>query len=269
MIWDVDPVLIKLGPIEIRYYGLCFATGFFIAFNYVKKRFEAANFTNKEIDSVLNYMLIGTIIGARLGHCLFYQPDYYLSNPFEILKVWEGGLASHGGFTGVLVATFLYLKKWKKMSFFWLIETMAAPIVFVGGMIRIGNLMNSEIIGRITDVPWALKFVRVDSFLRHPTQVYEALAYFSIALTIHILHKKFISTHKWPAGRGLGIVFVLAFVFRLFVEQFKVEQVSFEQDMTLNMGQILSFPFIALGIYFITGHQVRTKFWNFLTKPLK
>lgn len=269
MIWNIDPVLIKLGPIEIRYYGLCFALGFYFAFNFAKKRFKAAGFPDKEIDSILNFMLAGTIIGARLGHCLFYQPDYYLSNPLEILKVWEGGLASHGGFLGVLIATFLYLKKWKRKSFFWLIEMMMAPIVFVGGMIRLGNLMNSEILGKITDVPWAFRFVRVDNYLRHPTPIYESLGYFSISVTMYFLYKKYIVTNKWPPGRGLGVVFVLCFVFRIFIEQFKIEQVRFEQDMTFNMGQILSVPFILLGVYFITGHQNKLKFWNFLTKPLK
>ncbi|MCT4641973.1 MAG: prolipoprotein diacylglyceryl transferase [Bacteriovoracaceae bacterium] len=269
MIWDIDPVLLKLGPIEIRYYGLFFALGFLVAFTYTKKIFLAHGFKAKEVDSILNYMIAGTVIGARLGHCLFYQPDYYLANPLAILKVWEGGLASHGGFAGVLIATFLYLKKWKRMSFFWLIEVMMAPIMFVAGMIRLGNLMNSEILGRITDIPWAFKFVRYDSFYRHPTPIYESLGYFSISLIMFILYKKYIEQGKWPSGRGLGVVFVLSFSFRFFIEFFKIEQVAFERGMSINMGQYLSIPFIILGLYFISGHQNKVRFFNFLTKPLK
>lgn len=267
MVWDVDPTLLKIGSLEIRYYGVFFALGFFLAFNFVKTSFKEAGFSEKAIDSILNHMLVGTVIGARLGHCLFYQPDYYLSHPIDIIKVWEGGLASHGGFLGVLIAAYFFARKWKRRSFFWVIETCAAPIMFVAGMIRLGNLMNSEILGKVTDVPWAFRFVRVDNFLRHPTPIYEALGYFSISLIMYILYRKYIITNKWPSGRGLGVVFVLSFLFRMFVEQFKIEQVAFERTMTLNMGQWLSIPFILIGIYLITGHQAHVKYWNFLTKP--
>lgn len=185
MVWNVDPVIFQIGGFGLRYYPLCFIIGFTVGYLYTEKRFLANGFTKEQVDSMLTHLILGTIIGARLGHCLFYEPEYYLSNPILILKVWQGGLASHGGIAGILTAIYLYLRKWKSMSFFWLVETMIPPIMFTLGMIRIGNFFNSEIIGKITDVPWAVIFERVDPNPRHPSQIYEAIGYFAIAAIMY------------------------------------------------------------------------------------
>ncbi len=268
MVWDVDPAIFKLGGFELRYYPLCFIFGFLLGQKYATPRFLKEGFEKKHVESVVTHLIIGTVIGARLGHCLFYEPEYYLSRPWEILMVWKGGLASHGGFTGVMVSLYFYLKKWKKMTFFWLVETLTPAIMFVAGLIRIGNLFNSEIVGKVTDVPWAFVFTKVDPNLRHPTQIYESIGYFSISAIMYYFCNKYVGTKKWPPGRALGLVFIISFTFRFFIEFFKIDQVAFEQGMSINMGQWLSVPFVLAGIYLMTGHQNKLKIFDPLTKPL-
>jgi prolipoprotein diacylglyceryl transferase len=193
-------------------------------------------------------MLLGCIIGARLGHCLFYEPGYYLSQPLEILKVWNGGLASHGGFLGVMISVWLFNRKAsKKIDYVWLLDLVAAPSLITGSYIRIGNLMNSEIIGKPTDVPWAFIFKKVDNIPRHPAQLYEAFGYFTISLIVFYLYKKY---HQvWPKGRFVGIILTGGMGWRFFTEFFKENQVAFEQGMLLNMGQILSILMLIIGIF--------------------
>lgn len=245
--WNVDPEILKIGPLAVRYYSLAFVIGFFLGekytFSITSKKF---NWTEKQMSACLFYLLAGTFIGARLGHVLFYSPDYYLSNPLEIIQVWKGGLASHGGYAGVLIAIWLYIKKYKNITFLALMDILAAPCLFTGGLIRIGNLMNSEILGHRTDVPWAFIFERIDLIPRHPSQIYEFLGYFSISIILYVLYKKFGDT--WAKGRILGFAMWISFAFRIFVESFKENQVQFENDMFINMGQALSIPFIIIGL---------------------
>jgi prolipoprotein diacylglyceryl transferase len=245
--WDVDPEIFRVGPIAIRYYSLGFVLAFILGEKYVfgitSKKY---NWSSKEMSSYLTYLIAGTFIGARFGHVLFYQPDYYLSNPIEIFQVWKGGLASHGGYVGVLLAVWLYIKKFKNISYLASMDIVAAPALFAGSLIRLGNLMNSEIIGHQTDVPWAFVFKRVDLIPRHPSQIYEFMGYFSIAVFLWFLYKRFGDT--WKEGRILGFAMWVSFLFRAFVETFKENQVMFENDMTFNMGQLLSVPFIIIGL---------------------
>lgn len=247
MIWDVDPEIFRIGPLAVRYYSLAFVIGFFLGEKYVGNILKTKHgFDEKQVSALLFYMLGGTFIGARLGHVLFYQPDYYLSNPLEIIQVWKGGLASHGGYAGILLSIFLYLKKYKNITFLQLMDIVAAPCLFVGSLIRLGNLMNSEILGSPSDVPWAFVFRRIDLIPRHPTQIYESIGYFTVAVILYFLYHKFNET--WKSGRVLGFAMWLSFLFRFFIEYFKENQVAFENSMFVNMGQVLSIPFIVFGI---------------------
>ncbi len=248
MNWNVDPEIFRIGSFAVRWYGLMFVIGFLIGERYAVWAYKRKGLEEKDVSKLVTYVLLGTILGARLGHCLFYEPDYYLSNPLSILKIWEGGLASHGGYLGIFLTIYLYMKAMKgKMNFLWLMDMVAAPALLTGAFIRLGNLMNSEILGRPADVPWAMVFKKVDNISRHPTQIYEALGYLSSAVLLAILFKKY--DGKWAEGRVWGVSLMYSFVFRFFVEFFKENQTSFENGLVLNMGQFLSIPFVAFGLY--------------------
>lgn len=254
--WDMDPVMFSadftlpvLGEIHlaIRYYGLLFALGFVLGYSLMLRFFKKEGLDVELLDKLSTYMIIATIVGARLGHVLFYQPDYYFANPSEILKIWNGGLASHGAAIAIPIALWLFSRKTQR-SFMWTIDRIVIVVALAGALIRTGNLMNSEIYGNPTDVPWAFIFSRSDSLLlpRHPTQIYEALAYLAIFAFLYFYYNK--ENFKPKQGVLLGWFFTLVFGFRFFVEFFKANQVGFENDLTLNMGQILSIPFVIMGI---------------------
>jgi prolipoprotein diacylglyceryl transferase len=190
-------------------------------------------------------MALGTVIGARLGHCLFYEPEYYLSNPIEILKIWRGGLASHGAALGILLALYLWTRKFKK-KFVWILDRIVIVVALGGAFIRLGNLMNSEIYGVETSLPWGFIFIRnLEMVPKHPTQIYEALTYFLIfALLIWIYFR---SDGKPRKGMLFSLFLILVFGMRFLIEFIKEDQVDFEQGMALNMGQWLSIPFVLLG----------------------
>ena len=175
--WSVGPDIIDIGIIKIRWYGLLFALSFVLGYQIMLKVFKYEGHTQKQLDSLTIFMILGTVIGARLGHCLFYEPGYYLSNPLEILKVWNGGLASHGAALGIIFSLFLFSKKHKTISFPWILDRIVIVVALSGFFIRTGNFFNSEIIGVPTDLPWAVIFHRIDELPRHPSQVYEAFAY--------------------------------------------------------------------------------------------
>lgn len=251
--WDVDRVIFQIyGPIALRWYSLFFLTGFVIgtyAFTSMAKK-EGKD-PSYYVDTGLLYLIAGTLIGARLGHCIFYEPSYYLANPLKIFQIWNGGLASHGGYLGCMIATILLVRKYKELSLPWLGDRVAILAVMAGGFIRLGNLFNSEILGKVTDVPWAFIFVKVDTLPRHPTQIYEALAFFFTALCGYLYYRK--HNRKPRNWSVVGLMLALGFTFRAIIERFKENQVSFEDDMLLNMGQLLSFPFIAVGLVFFFG----------------
>lgn len=244
--WDVSPVIFSIGPLSLRWYGLLFALGFVAAYHLVKREFLKHSLSVELVDRLLIYMVVGTVVGARLGHCLFYEPAFYLRNPLEILFVWKGGLASHGAAVGMLISIFIYSKKQAPISFWWVLDKIAMTIPLGGAMIRTGNLFNSEIYGRPTDASWAFIFTRVDMLPRHPTQLYEALAYL---LTFGVVF--WVNEKKKDLRHGLifGILISSIFTARFFIEFVKANQVGFEGDMPLNMGQLLSIPFIALGLF--------------------
>jgi len=253
--WNPDPVIFTLGPLSPRWYGFCFAMGFAVAFFLIRRIFKQENRSLADLDSLLMYSIVGTIVGARLGHCLFYEPAYYLSHPIEILFVWKGGLASHGGTLGMLFVVWLFLKKHKTYSWWWLVDRMCVVIGFTAGMIRVGNFMNSEIVGLPTEVAWAVVFERVDQLPRHPTQLYESIAYFAIFGFLYLLWKK--RSEVLHNSVITGLFMILVFSSRFLLEFTKTNQAAFEESLPITMGQILSIPFVLFGIYLIVTSRRR------------
>ncbi len=249
--WTIGPEIFRIGPFALRWYSLMFIISFLLGYHLMRRFFALEKKPQTDVDDLFLYVFLGTIIGARLGHCLFYDPGYYLSNPLEILKIWRGGLASHGAAVGILTALWYYSHKKTGQSFLWIGDRVAIVVALSGFFIRMGNLFNSEIVGRPTDVPWALLFPRYEEnpVPRHPAQVYEALAYLSIFYLLYRLYQK-------PAVRDrrgvlFGLFLITVFGFRFFVEFFKEVQETWEVGMALNMGQILSIPFVLIGVYLL------------------
>ena len=202
-------------------------------------------------------MALGTVIGARLGHCLFYEPDYYLSNPVEILKIWKGGLASHGAAIGILIALYLFVRKYKK-PFIWILDRIVVVVALGGALIRLGNLMNSEIYGVETSLPWGFVFVRNNEVVpKHPTQIYEALTYFFVFGLLFWIYLK--TKGQFRSGTLFGLFLILVFGIRFLIEFIKEDQVPFEEGMTLNMGQLLSIPFVLLGFGILYYYYRKSK----------
>lgn len=247
----------------IRWYSLCWLLGLLAAYIIVGKLYKHQDKTDKDFDPLFVYCFIGILAGARLGHCIFYQPDYYLTSlqgitemilPIEFKP--EGGirfcgyegLASHGGTLGLMIALWLYVKK-TGLKFLWVLDNIAIATPITAFFIRMGNLMNSEIIGKVTDVPWAFVFERVDAYPRHPGQLYEALAYALLFLIGMWIYRK----GKYQAGSGFyfGLCLTYIFTFRFFIEYTKEIQEAFEASLPLDMGQILSIPFIIIGIIYL------------------
>jgi len=244
--WNVDPEIFRIGNFAVRWYGLLFASGFVIGYYILRKVFKNEGLGDATLDRLTVYVAVGTVIGARLGHCLFYEPDYYLANPVEILKVWHGGLASHGAAIGILLALWLFVRKEKK-PFIWAIDRVVIVVALAGALIRLGNLMNSEIYGVETTLPWGFVFLRNgENAPKHPTQIYEALAY--LLTFVILLRVYWKNLGKQKPGLLFGLFLVFVFGFRFLVEYVKEDQVAFEAGMKLNMGQLLSIPFIIAGI---------------------
>ncbi len=254
--WTVSPELLRLGPLSIRWYGLLFALAFVFGYIIMQRIYKLENKSLEDLDKLSVYVIVGTVVGARLGHCLFYDPSYYLANPLEIIKVWQGGLASHGAAIGILIALYMFSKKVKGQNLLWILDRLVIVVSLGGALIRLGNLFNSEIFGKASDVAWAFVFIRVDDIPRHPTQLYESLFYFFSAVVLFLIYKKRKSQVK--AGFNFGLFLLLVFGFRIIVEFFKENQSAFESSLPLNMGQLLSIPFLMLGLYFII-RKVSTK----------
>lgn len=251
-VWNATPEIFSFEDLifgldlTMRWYGLFFAIGFGIGYKLMSDMYKDANKSLNDLDDMLVYLILGTVIGSRLGHCLFYQPDFYLANPLEILYIWKGGLASHGGAIGVPVAMYIYSLRYKDQPFMWILDRVAVTVPLVGFLIRMGNFMNSEIVGKATDLPWGVVFARNgEDFARHPTQIYEALSYLFIFIVIKLTYNK--TKEKTPNGKLFGMFFMLIFTFRFFMEFLKKNQVGFEEGLPLNMGQLLSIPLIIMG----------------------
>lgn len=252
--WDVSPVIFSIGPLALRWYGLAFAIGFIIGYNIVAKMFKHEGAPEKWLGILLTYVVVATIIGSRLGHVFFYQWDYYSQHPGEIFKIWEGGLASHGGVIGNFIAVWLFSIFATKKSVSWTVDRLVVPVAMVAGLIRLGNLMNSEIYGGVTDLPWGFIFVRDGQTLpMHPTQIYEALCYFALfGVLMWMYWKKNAQERPWLIS---GVFFIGVFVSRFLIEYVKNVQVGKEIEMIatygINMGQLLSIPFIIMGVVMV------------------
>lgn len=251
--WSVDPEIFRIGGFALRWYSVLFACGFILGWFIFSWFFKREGVPQKLLDPLLVTLIVGTIVGARLGHCLFYEPDYYLSHPLEILKVWKGGLASHGGTIALLIAMWWYARKYGRQYGFdalWMLDRLCITVCFAGAFIRLGNLMNSEIYGNPTDLPWGFIFeLRGETVPKHPTQLYEALSYTILGLVLLAIYKY--ALPRIRRGTLLGIFFIVLFGMRFLIEYIKEPQVDFESTMALNMGQLLSIPFIIAGIVLV------------------
>lgn len=263
IVWNADPVLID-SFVTVRWYGLMFAIGFWIGFNIVAKMYKHEGAPEKWMGILLIWVAAGTIVGARLGHVFFYAWDYYSEHPWKILATWEGGLASHGGAIGVIVAVILYSIFTTKRSPLWTFDKLVVAIALVGALIRIGNLMNSEIFGYPTTLPWGFMFVRsaewhalYEGQACHPTQLYEAFCYLALfGLLMWMYWRK---NAQCRPGLIFGTFLVGIFLPRFFIEFIKNDQADFEAGMLLNMGQLLSIPFVLVGLFFIIRAFMRPK----------
>ena len=261
ILWNPDVEAFHLFGFSVRWYSLCWLIGLVLAYFIVQRLYKQQKIKDEYFDPLFLYCFFGILLGARLGHCLFYQPEYYLTSwqhfvemivPIHFLPAggWKfvgyEGLASHGGTIGLIVALYLYYRR-TRLNLWQVLDNIAIATPITACFIRLGNLMNSEIIGKVTDVPWAFIFERVDKMPRHPGQLYEAIAYFVFFFVGIWLYRK----HPQRVGTGFffGLCLTLIFTFRFFIEYTKDIQVDFESGMPLNMGQILSLPFIAIGIY--------------------
>jgi len=266
--WNPDPEIINIFGISIRYYGLLFVSGLILSVYILGWIYKRENIPSENLEKLTVYGAIGIFAGARLGHCLFYEPSYYLSHLLEMILpitftpgggvefIGYQGLASHGGALGLLIALYIYSRK-TKHPMIDTIDFIAVVAALASGFIRLANFMNSEIIGMPTTKPWGVIFERVDNIPRHPAQLYEAISYFLIFAIMILLYKT--QREKLKNGFFFGLVLVLIFSARFVIEFVKEDQVGFEDGMTFNMGQLLSLPYIVVGIGFIIYGLKRTK----------
>jgi prolipoprotein diacylglyceryl transferase len=254
-VWNANPILLEIGPIQLYWYGLLFVGSFIIGLYILTWVYKREGRDYEVLETLFVYIITGAAIGARLVHCFFYEPSYFLENPIKILYIWNGGLASHGGVVGVLLAVWLFTRHYNE-SYLWLLSRIAIPAALSATAIRIGNFMNSEIIGIPTDVPWAIVFLRIDELPRHPSQLYESIIYlfiFILLLSVYRAVKPTFATKILPA-----LFFLTIFTSRFFLEFVKSKQAHYTTDLPFSTGQILSIPFITLGlIWFI---------WAFVSK---
>jgi len=259
--WNPNPIALDLGFFELRWYSLLFATGVAFAYFFIQRDFKKADIPLEQFEKLALKVILGGVIGARLGHCLFYEPDYFLPRPWTIVLPFRlepefqftgyQGLASHGGALGivlVLLWVFVLQKPAKRPPFsvWYVLDRLALFIPITGACIRLGNMMNSEIIGKPTQTDWGVVFTQVDALPRHPGQLYEAICYFLLFFVMRWLAR----TPK-PAGVLFGWFLIFLFTIRFVVEFTKADQVAFEQYLPLNMGQLLSLPFVLFGAWLI------------------
>lgn len=255
MEWGIDPVAISFLGLKIHWYGVLFSIAIISGFQVMKAIYNNEKMPIDQLDSLLANSVVGIIVGARLVHCLFYDPLYYWGHPLKIFAVWEGGLASHGGGLGVLIVVFLYAKK-HNLNRLWLLDRLAMPTALFGFFVRLANFLNSEILGVPTDVTWAVIFKRIDSLPRHPVQIYEAFAYLSIFVLLWWTYK---NSKNIREGSLLGLFLTLTFIARYILEFFKEKQASYANEITMTTGQLLSIPFIIVGVFFLVWSSKKSK----------
>ena len=257
IIWNMNPVMVRLGSLTIHWYSVFLLLSFFISYLFTVHIFKREG---KPVDTLLSYglfILAGLFIGGRLVHCLVYEPEYYLQFPWDIIKPWRGvigenakfvgysGMAGHGSALGIILG--ILINSWRtKISVVWMLDRIALFGPLIGSFVRIGNLFNSEILGRRSEVPWAFIFIRADGVPRHPVQLYEAAIYLIIFMVSYRYYEKHLGREK--PGSILGLVLVLVYSSRFILEFFKGKQSDMELGMVLNMGHLLSIPFVIAGL---------------------
>ena len=251
--WNINPELIAIGPFHVRWYGLFFSLAFLAGFCVMFWIFSRERKSEDLLIKLFLYIFIAVVAGARLGHCLFYEPGYYLAHPLDILKVWKGGLASHGAAAGIILALLLYARYTAGTSFFWVADRLCIIVPLAASFVRLGNFANSEILGVPTTAPWAVIFSRVDPIPRHPVQLYEAITYLIIFIIMVILYLRQAGE---IAGRLTGSMLIMLFSMRFILEFFKAGQSTLDPSMPITMGQLLSVPLVVFGIWFIARQKV-------------
>jgi phosphatidylglycerol:prolipoprotein diacylglycerol transferase len=270
--WNIDPEIFRIGGFALRYYSVMFGFAFVFSYLLLSKIYKRENISQQLLTSLSIYIFIGTLVGARLGHSLFYEFSYYKNHLLEIIlpfRINNGkfeltgyqGLASHGGAVGIIIAVALYCKKYKQ-SLLWIMDRLGVVVALSGFFIRLGNLFNSEIIGKPSTVSWAFVFEQVDPIPRHPSQLYESILYLAIFIVLWFLYK---IAHKHQSGILFGCFLVMLFSVRFLVEFTKENQEAFEDALTINMGQILSIPFILIGIYLMISKSQNHENYTFDT----
>lgn len=271
ILWNPDGIMFRIGSYGVRWYSVCWLVGLLLGYMLMKRLYKEQRIPEEKFDPLFIYIFVSVLIGARLGHCLFYQPDYFLSSWDHVVEMflpihhmadgsWKftgyEGLASHGGVIGMIIAIFIY--SWRyKVNVWVVLDNMGVCSCITATFIRLGNLMNSEIIGKVTDVPWAFIFEKVDQYPRHPGQLYEALSYALFFFIIYAIYRR--NSNKVGTGFFVGLCLALVFTARFFIEFTKDIQVDFEAGMALDMGQLLSLPFIAIGIACMTNGKWKKK----------
>lgn len=263
--WNVSPFIFTIGSFGFRWYSILFVAGFFLGYYMFVHFFKREGLPgDKLLDPLLYTLAIGTIVGARLGHCLFYDPSYYLGSWdgfLEIFMPWKGGLASHGGTIALLLAMIWFSRKYGPkygFDFFWLVDRLVIAVCFAAAFIRLGNLFNSEIYGVETTLPWGFVFERNgETMPKHPTQLYEALSYFILGIVLLWVYEK--KLEKLHSGTIFGVFFIVLFGMRFIIEFIKEPQEAFEEQMVLNMGQLLSIPFILIGVAVLVWSLLKGK----------
>lgn len=267
--WNADPEIFRIGDFAMRWYGLLFAMGFVVGNFIMIQIYKQENRNLDDLDELLLYMVTAVVIGARLGHCLFYDPEYYLSNPIKIFKIWEGGLASHGAAIAILLALYLYARKHKAYKYLWITDRIAITAALGGSFIRLGNFINSEIVGVPTGTDYGVIFLRLgEDFARHPAQLYEsAVCLFTFFFLLWQYNR--MKAHT-PHGRLTAFFLIIIFGLRFFEEFFKKSQEAWEDGLFLNMGQMLSIPIVIVGLLVLRysfSEQAKPKEKVFQDKP--
>ncbi len=255
LVWNVDPDIFRFGAIQLRWYGVLFVGSFFVGLAFMNWVYKREHKDPKNLDTFMMYMIIGAVIGARLMHCFAYEPAYFIAHPLEILYVWKGGLASHGGLIGSIIAIYIFSKRYKE-DFAWLLSRTAMAGMFPAAFVRIGNFFNSEILGLPTDKPWGVIFARVDNIPRHPVQLYEAFSYLLIFVILVYIYRHI--TQQFATRVLPGIFAFLLFSARFFLEYFKTEQADYSPAIPFTVGQLLSVPLVLLGVLWIVWAFIKT-----------
>ena len=247
-VWNIDPILLHLGPLQLRWYGLLFVGSFFLGSMILTWMYKREGKDPVVVENLIIYLMVGAVIGSRLMHCLAYEPEFYLANPLEILKVWKGGLASHGGLLGVFIAMYIFSKRYDT-PYMWVVSRVTIPGALTAAFVRFGNFFNSEILGKPSDTPWAIVFERIDLIPRHPVQLYEAFSYLALFLVLIFIYKRVspsFATKILP-----GIFLFSMFTIRFLLEYTKTRQADYTTSLPFTTGQLLSIPFIIIGLLWI------------------